>query len=72
MRSREIKTGRDVMRARASLGMTMEEFGNLLKVSHAAVSRWESGDRPIVPYMGEYIRLKVADYQAQGAVAATA
>jgi len=57
--------GRDVTRVRESLGMTMREFGDLIKVSEPAISRWESGSRPVSASMAELIRLKVAEHLAE-------
>ena len=45
--------------------MTMREFGDLIKVSEPAISRWESGSRPVSASMAELIRLKVAEHLAE-------
>ena len=40
-----MEMGERIREARMAKGMTMEELGEKLGVSHAAVSRWESNDR---------------------------
>lgn len=40
-----MEMGERIREARMAKGMTMEELGEKLGVSHATVSRWESNDR---------------------------
>ena len=40
----EIKIGENIKRLRRGKGMTQEQLSELLNVSCAAVSKWESGD----------------------------
>jgi len=38
-------SGKDIATIRESLGMTLKEFGKLLGVAEATVSRWEADKR---------------------------
>lgn len=52
-----------MIETRESLAMTQTQFAELLLVSQAAVSRWETDARPILPSTADHIRLKVAEYR---------
>lgn len=58
--------GQTIRRARGSRGMTMEDLAEMLGVSHATVSRWESGQnkprRRMVYKLG--IALGISDWIA--------
>jgi DNA-binding XRE family transcriptional regulator len=40
----ELKIGNNIKRLRKNKGMTQEQLAELLNISSAAVSKWESGD----------------------------
>jgi transcriptional regulator with XRE-family HTH domain len=50
-------TGTELRRLRKAAGFNLRQFGELLGVTEAAVSRWETGDRDIDDRTEKHIRL---------------
>jgi len=50
-------TGSELRRLRERLKLTEAEFGARLGVTHAAVSRWETGKRPISEQVARHVAL---------------
>ena len=63
-------TGKDITLRRESLGLNLKQFGEMLGVSEACVSRWEAGKRrPKYEMMERLNRMKDAPKEPQPAAA---
>jgi len=52
-------TGKALRRLRLRAGLKQHELADLMGVTEAAISRWESGDRPIRASVENHVRLLV-------------
>ena len=61
-------TGKDITLRRESLGLNLKQFGEMLGVSEACVSRWEAGKRrPKYEMMERLNSIKVESNEPQPA-----
>lgn len=59
-------TSDDILRIRRSLGMSQDQFGDLVGVKMMTVSRWERGFTKVSDAYSTTIRTRVAEYKKNG------
>jgi len=52
-------TNVEFRKLRTLAGLTQEQTARILEVAHRTVMRWEHGDTPICPLLGEAIRARL-------------